>query len=165
MVRVNTEVLNEVKDLINTDELRTKLKRVVVAGSETTWLDLTGEVLPLVVSAVENGKVELTSAQKSTLASDIILPLIKDKLPWYIKPFASSLVKWLIAVAVSTLNKLLTKDWNAQLRPFSVRGKPNRTSMQHCPYKEYDHYFWECICRKTGKPCHVRYCGGKNKME
>ena len=81
MVRVNTEVLNEVKELINTDELRTKLKRVVVAGSETTWLDLTGEVLPLVVSAVENGKVELTSAQKSTLASDIILPLIKDKLP------------------------------------------------------------------------------------
>ena len=52
MVRVNTEVLNEVKELINTEELRTKLKRVVVAGSETTWLDLTGEVLPLVVSAV-----------------------------------------------------------------------------------------------------------------
>ena len=116
MVRVNTEVLNEVKELINTDELRTKLKRVVVAGSESTWLDLTGEVLPLVVSAVENGKVELTSAQKSTLASDIILPLIKDKLPWYIKPFASSLVKWLISVAVSTLNKLLTKDWNAQIK-------------------------------------------------
>ena len=80
MVRVNTEVLNDVKELINTDELRTKLKRVVVAGSDTTWLDLTGEVLPLVVSAVENGKVELTSTQKSTLASDIILPLIKDKL-------------------------------------------------------------------------------------
>ena len=39
MVRVNTEVLNEVKELINTEELRTKLKRVVVAGSETTWLD------------------------------------------------------------------------------------------------------------------------------
>lgn len=164
MVRVNTEVLNEVKELINTDELRTKLKRVVVAGSETTWLDLTGEVLPLVVSAVENGKVELTSAQKSTLASDIILPLIKDKLPWYIKPFASSLVKWLIAVAVSTLN-CSQRTGTPKLRPFSARRKPKRTSMQHCPYKEYDHYFWECICRKTGKPCHVRYCGGKNKME
>ncbi len=74
MVRVNTEVLNEVKELINTDELRTKLKRVVVAGSETTWLDLTGEVLPFVISAVESGKVELTSAQKSALASNIILP-------------------------------------------------------------------------------------------
>ncbi len=123
MVRVNTEVLNEVKELINTDELRTKLKRVVVAGSDTTWLDLTGEVLPLVVSAVENGKVALTSAQKSALASNIILPLIKEKLPWYIKPFASSLVKWLIAAVISALNKLLSKDWNAQIKAlFGANG-------------------------------------------
>ena len=116
MVKINEEVLENVKELINTEELGAKLGKTIVTGSDLTWLDLTGEVLPLVVSAVENGKVELTSAQKSALATNIVLPLIKDKLPWYIKPFASSLVKWLIAVAVSTLNKLLTKDWNAQIK-------------------------------------------------
>ena len=115
MVEVK-EMLNDVKDLINTEELSAKLGKAIVTGNDLTWLDLTGEVLPVVVSAVENGKVELTSAQKSALASNIILPLIKDKLPWYIKPFAGSLVKWLISAAVSTLNKLLSKDWNAQIQ-------------------------------------------------
>ena len=115
MVEVK-EMLNDVKDLINTEELSAKLGKAIVTGSDLTWLDLTGEVLPVVVSAVENGKVELTSAQKSALASNIILPLIKDKLPWYIKPFAGSLVKWLISAAISTLNKLLSKDWNAQIQ-------------------------------------------------
>lgn len=130
MVRVNPEVLNQVKELINTDELRTKLNRIVVAGSKTTWLDLTGEVLPLVVSAVENGKVALTSAQKSALASNIILPLIKEKLSWYIKPFASSLVKWLISAVISALNKLLSKDWNAQIKALFGANKANLAKEQ-----------------------------------
>ena len=116
MVKINEEVLDDVKDLINTEELGAKLGKTIVTGSDLTWLDLTGEVLPVVVSAVENGKVELTSAQKSALATNIILPLIKDKLPWYIKPFARSLVKSLISAVISTLNKLLTKDWNAQIK-------------------------------------------------
>ena len=115
MVEVK-EMLNEVKDLINTEELSAKLGKAIITGSNLTWLDLTGEVLPVVVSAVENGKVELSSAQKSALATNIILPIIKDKLPWYIKPFASSLVKWLISAAISTLNKLLSKDWNAKIQ-------------------------------------------------
>lgn len=42
----------------------------------------------------------------------------------------------------------------------SPRGENRGLSMQKCPYKEYDSYFWECICRKTGRPCHVRYCRG-----
>ena len=118
MSKVNEvkEILNDVKELINTEELQSKLNRAVITGNNLTWLDLTGEVLPLVVTAVENGKVELTSAQKSALASNIILPLIKDKLPWYIKPFASKLISEFISIAIATLNKLLSKDWKSVLK-------------------------------------------------
>ena len=124
------EILNEAKELINTEELSAKLGKTIVTGSDLTWLDLTGEVLPRVVSAVENGKVELTSSQKSALASNIILPLIKDKLPWYLKPFAGSLVKWLISVVISALNKLLSKDWNSQIKALFGAKKEQDTTAQ-----------------------------------
>lgn len=77
MVRVNPEVLNEVKELINTDELRTKLNHIVVAGSETT-----------------------------------------------------SLVKWLISAVISTLNKLLSKNWNAQIKALFGANKANLAKEQ-----------------------------------
>jgi len=128
MVEVK-EMLNDVKDLINTEELSEKLGKAVVTGSDLTWLDLTGEVLPIVVSAVENGKVELSSAKKSALATNIILPIIKDKLPWYIKPFASSLVKWLISAVISALNNLLSKDWNAKIKAILGAKKDDTTSV------------------------------------
>jgi len=128
MVEVK-EMLNDVKDLINTEELSEKLGKAVVTGSDLTWLDLTGEVLPIVVSAVENGKVELSSAKKSALATNIILPLIKDKLPWYIKPFASSLVKWLISAVISALNNLLSKDWNAKIKAILGAKKDDTVSV------------------------------------
>ena len=83
-----------------------------------TWFELLQNVTPIVIASVEKGKIELTSQEKANLATDIILPLVKDKLPWYIKPFANTLIKKVIDVIISALNKLFTSDWVDSIKGF-----------------------------------------------
>lgn len=110
------EVLEGAKTIINSNDLEKKLNKVISNSSDMTWLDLANSAIPVVVTSVENGKVELTGSQKSKLASDIILPLIKDKLPWYIKPIAGTLVKKLIDVVIGVLNKIFSHDWGKTVK-------------------------------------------------
>lgn len=118
-------VLNDAKSVINSGELEKKLNKVISSSSDMTWLDLANSAIPVVVTSIENGKVELTGSQKSKLASDIILPLIKDKLPWYIKPIAGTLVKTLIDIVIGILNKLFTHDWGKTVK--DLLGKKKST--------------------------------------
>lgn len=106
------DVLADAQVLLADSKLTEKLSKTITSSSDKTWLDVATNVLPVVISTVEKGKVELTSNEKSKLVSDLILPLIKDKLPWYIKPFASKLVNYVIDIIVGALNKLFTKDWS-----------------------------------------------------
>lgn len=119
-----TQILSDAKNLINTQELREKLDKAVVNGSDLTWIELVGETLPIVVESVEKGKIELSSLEKSNLASKIILPVVKDKLPFYLKPFANTIIKYAISLIVSALNKLLSQDWISKIKTtFKKEGK------------------------------------------
>lgn len=119
------EVLDGAKGIINSNELEKKLNKVISNSSDMTWLDLANSAIPFVVTSIENGKVELSGSQKSKLASDIVLPLIKDKLPWYLKPIASALVKKVIDVVIGVLNKLFTHDWGTTVK--NLLGKKKST--------------------------------------
>lgn len=119
------EVLDGAKGIINSNELEKKLNKVISNSSDMTWLDLANSAIPFVVTSIENGKVELSGSQKSKLASDIVLPLIKDKLPWYLKPIAGTLIKKVIDVIVGVLNKLFTHDWGATVK--NLLGKKKST--------------------------------------
>lgn len=112
------EALEDAKGLLNTSELSRKLNKTIVNSSDMTWFELLQNVTPIVIASVEKGKIELTSQEKANLATDIILPLVKDKLPWYIKPFANTLIKKVIDVIVSALNKLFTSDWGDAIKGF-----------------------------------------------
>lgn len=112
------EALEDAKGLLNTSELSRKLNKTIVNSSDMTWFELLQNVTPIVIASVEKGKIELTSQEKANLATDIILPLVKDKLPWYIKPFANTLIKKVIDVIVSALNKLFTSDWVDSIKGF-----------------------------------------------
>lgn len=119
------EVLDGAKGIINSNELEKKLNKVISNSSDMTWLDLANSAIPFVVTSIENGKVELSGSQKSKLASDIVLPLIKDKLPWYLKPIAGALVKKVIDVVIGVLNKLFTHDWGTTVK--NLLGKKKST--------------------------------------
>ena len=112
------EALEDAKSLLNTSELSRKLNKTIVNSSDMTWFELLQNVTPIVIASVEKGKIELTSQEKANLATDIILPLVKDKLPWYIKPFANTLIKKVIDVIISALNKLFTSDWVDSIKGF-----------------------------------------------
>lgn len=112
------ETLEGVKQFVNTTDLAKKLNKTIVASSEMTWLELIQNVTPIVIASVENGKIELDSKEKANLATNIILPLVKDKLPWYIKPFATNLIKQVINVIISALNKLFTNEWFDNIKGF-----------------------------------------------
>ena len=112
------EALEDAKGLLNTSELSRKLNKTIVNSSDMTWFELLQNVTPIVIASVEKGKIELTSQEKANLATDIILPLVKDKLPWYIKPFANTLIKKVIDVIISALNKLFTSDWVDSIKGF-----------------------------------------------
>ena len=112
------EALEDAKGLLNTSELSRKLNKTIVNSSDMTWFELLQNVTPIVIASVEKGKIELTSQEKANLATDIILPLVKDKLPWYIKPFANTLIKKVIDVIISALNKLFTSDWVDSIKCF-----------------------------------------------
>ena len=119
------EVLDGAKGIINSNELEKKLNKVISNSSDMTWLDLANSAIPFVVTSIENGKVELSGSQKSKLAGDIVLPLIKDKLPWYLKPIAGALVKKVIDVVVGVLNKLFSHDWGTTVK--NLLGKKKST--------------------------------------
>ena len=105
------EVLERTGDLIADPEIAAVLQRALYSKTDMTWLEVAQTVLPLAIESVENSKVVLTGAAKNAIVTSILMPLIKDKLPWYIKPFASKLISWAIDLIVSALNKLFTKKW------------------------------------------------------
>ena len=119
------EVLEGAKSIINSTELEKKLNKAIGDSSEMTWLELANSAIPVVVTSIENGKVELSGSQKSKLASDIILPLIKDKLPWYLKPVAGALIKKVIDIVISLLNKLFSHNWGKTVK--DLLGKKKST--------------------------------------
>lgn len=108
------EVLYKTDYLLKDEAFSDKIKIAVNSKSNMTWLDIASTVLPIAIDSVENSKVHLSSATKNAIVTNVVLPLIKDKLPWYIKPFASKLISWAIDLIVSTLNKLFTKKWKKE---------------------------------------------------
>ena len=109
------EVKQNIQDVILSDEVSGKLNKVINNSTNMTWLELLQLLLPLVIEKIEDvttdGVLELSSTQKSMVASEIILPIIKEKLPWYIKPFAGLIIKYAISLIVSALNKIFSKQW------------------------------------------------------
>lgn len=117
------EILDGVQGLLETEELKKQLDKVIVEGQELTWLGLTAEILPIVISSVENGKVQITSSEKANLVSKIVLPLIKDKLPFYLKPFASTIIKYFIDIVITALNKLFSHNWKDKIKNLFKKEK------------------------------------------
>ena len=105
------EVLERAGELLKDPDLSDVMQRAIYNKGDMTWLGMAQLVLPIAIESVENSKVMLSGVAKNQIATDIVLPLIKDKLPWYIKPFATKLISWAIDLIVSALNKLFTKDW------------------------------------------------------
>lgn len=105
------EVLERAGQLIDDPEIAAVLQRALYSKTNMTWLEVAQTVLPLAIESVESSKVVLSGAAKNAIVTSILMPLIKDKLPWYIKPFASKLISWAIDLIVSALNKLFTKKW------------------------------------------------------
>ena len=105
------EVLEKASVLLKEPELANVLQRALYSKTNMTWLDVAQTVLPIAIESVENSKVILPGAAKNEIVTEMVLPLIKDKLPWYIKPFAAKLLSWIIDLIVGALNKLFTKDW------------------------------------------------------
>ena len=105
------EVLEKTGDLLKEPELADVLQKALYSKTNLTWLDIAQRVLPIAINSVENAQVILSGDDKNAIVTGIVLPLIKDKLPWYIKPFAAKLISWAIDLIVSTLNKLFTKRW------------------------------------------------------
>lgn len=105
------DILQQIELLTDNEKLKNALSKVITSKSSMTWLDVCKTLLPAAVDSVENSKVVLTSKAKNKLVSDLILPLIKDKLPWYIKPFAGKLLSSIIDLVIAVLNGLFTKDW------------------------------------------------------
>lgn len=117
------DTLKDVSAFLNTKELQKKLNKTISASSNATWFDLVKTLTPTVVAAVENGKVELSGKEKANLATNIIMPLIKDKLPWYIKPFANTIIGKAIDIVVAALNKLFSNEWFDNLKDFLGKKK------------------------------------------
>jgi len=109
------EVLEKAGELLKEPELAATLQHAITSKGDMTWLDLANTVLPIAIDSVENSKVALSGKQKNAIVTDILMPLIKDKLPWYVKPFASKLISWAIDLIVNALNKLFTKKWKKEV--------------------------------------------------
>lgn len=108
------EALEQAGELLKDKDLADKLATQVVQGSELTWLQLASSVIATTVDSVESGKIVLSGNQKKALVTDIVLPLLKNKLPFYLKPFASMIIGWFIDILVGGLNKLFTKSWKKE---------------------------------------------------
>jgi len=108
------KAIQQAGELLKDKDLADKLSVQVVKGSDMTWIELASGLVATTVDSIESGKISLSGTQKKALATDIILPLLKDKLPFYVKPFASMLIGWFIDILVGGLNKLFTKKWKQE---------------------------------------------------
>lgn len=109
------KALQDASKLLQEPSLQETLSHAISSKTDATWLDLAGAVLPVAIESVENSKVVLPASIKNKVVTDMVLPLIKDKLPWYVKPFAGKLISWFIDLIVSSLNKLFTKKWGEEI--------------------------------------------------
>lgn len=109
------EALHTAADLLKDSELPEAMTKAISSKTDMTWVGLAQTVLPIAIESVENSKVTLPSSTKNTLVTNIVMPLIKDKLPWYIKPFAGKIVEWFIDVIIGALNALFTKGWGKKV--------------------------------------------------
>ena len=124
-MRIKTEViqaLEQAGEVIKNPEFSAVMQRAIYGKTDMTWLDLASTVLPIAIESVENSQVVLPAKAKNEIVSSVVLPLIKDKLPWYIKPFAGKLVTWFIDLIVSALNKLFTKKWGKGAADLAEHG-------------------------------------------
>lgn len=109
------EALEAAADFIKDPNLPDVMKQAISKKTDLTWLDLAQIVLPVAIESVENAKVMLPATVKCQIVTSIVLPLIKGKLPWYLKPFAGKLIEWFIDVIVGALNALFTKQWGKEV--------------------------------------------------
>lgn len=108
------EALNTAAAVLKDSDLPAVMTQAISSKSDMTWLDVAQTALPIAIESVENSKVVLPANVKASIVTNVVMPLIKDKLPWYVKPFASKLISWFIDVIVGALNKLFTKDWGKE---------------------------------------------------
>lgn len=116
------QVLEKAGELLKDPQLSDVMSAAVSSKTDMTWLDMAQTILPIAIESVENCKIELPAKAKNAVVSSIVLPLIKDKLPWYVKPFASKLISWFIDVIVAALNKLFTKKWGEGAEEIAEHG-------------------------------------------
>lgn len=105
------EALNTAASVLKDSDLPAVMTQAISSKSNMTWLDVAQTALPIAIESVENSKVILPASVKASIVTNVVMPLIKDKLPWYVKPFATKLINWFIDVIVASLNKLFTKKW------------------------------------------------------
>ena len=98
------------------------MTQAISSKSNMTWLDVAQTALPIAIESVENSKVVLPAQVKASIVANVVMPLIKDKLPWYVKPFATKLIGWFIDVIVASLNKLFTKQWGEGAAEIAEHG-------------------------------------------
>lgn len=124
-MKIKTEVieaLEQAGNVLKDPDFSAVMQRAIYSKTDMTWLDLAGTVLPIAIESVENSQVILPAKAKNEIVSSIVLPLIKDKLPWYVKPFAAKLISWFIDLIIAALNKLFTKKWGKGAAEISEHG-------------------------------------------
>ena len=109
------EALNTAAAVLKDGELSAVMTQAISSKSNMTWLDVAQTALPIAIESVENSQVVLPAQVKASIVTNIVMPLLKDKLPWYVKPFASKLIGWFIDVIIAALNKLFTKQWGKEV--------------------------------------------------
>lgn len=108
------EALNTAAAVLKDGELPAVMTQAISSKSNMTWLDVAQTALPIAIKSVENSQVVLPAQVKASIVTNIVMPLLKDKLPWYVKPFATKLIGWFIDVIIAALNKLFTKQWGKE---------------------------------------------------
>lgn len=116
------EALNAASSVLKDGDLPAVMTQAISSKSNMTWLDVAQTALPIAIESVENSKVVLPAQVKASIVTNVVMPLIKDKLPWYVKPFATKLIGWFIDVIVASLNKLFTKQWGEGAAEIAEHG-------------------------------------------
>ena len=116
------EALNTAASVLKDGDLPAVMTQAISSKSNMTWLDVAQTALPIAIESVENSKVVLPAQVKASIVANVVMPLIKDKLPWYVKPFATKLIGWFIDVIVASLNKLFTKQWGEGAAEIAEHG-------------------------------------------
>ena len=116
------EALNTASAVLKDGDLPAVMTQAISSKSNMTWLDVAQTALPIAIESVENSKVVLPAHVKASIVTNVVMPLIKDKLPWYVKPFATKLIGWFIDVIVASLNKLFTKKWGEGAAEIAEHG-------------------------------------------